>query len=112
VASRPKDEADLADRLVVPTVSRPGGGAPSDRVELERHAVDAGESHVLDDVRLSGRENDGIGPVLDGESAHAGGAVGVVGSGQSAGHDVAELFLFDGWCSSQRYDDTTRRDVR
>jgi hypothetical protein len=66
-------------------------------MELERHALGAGESYGLDDVRLRGRAYDRIGPVPDG-AVHAGG---VVGSGQGAGqarspdgevgHDVAEL---------------------
>jgi hypothetical protein len=69
-------------------------------MERERHALGAGQSHGLDDVRLSGRPYDRIGPVPDG-AVHAGGVVGVVGSGQGAtqarsqdaeaGHDVAEL---------------------
>jgi hypothetical protein len=69
-------------------------------MELERHAFGAGDSYGLDDVGLSGRPYDGIGPVPDG-AVHAGGVVGVVGSGQGAGqarsqdgeagHDVAEL---------------------
>jgi hypothetical protein len=72
-------------------------------MEPQRHAFGAGDSYGLDDVRPRGRAYDGSGPVLDGavESAHAGGVVGVVGSGQGAGqarsqdgevgHDVAEL---------------------
>ena len=91
-------------RLVgAPTVSRRCGGAPFGRMERERHALGAGESHGLDDVRLRGHAYDRIGPVPDGavESVHAGGVVGVVGGGQGAGqarsqdretgHDVAEL---------------------
>jgi RNA polymerase sigma factor (sigma-70 family) len=69
-------------------------------MQRERPALGAGESHGLDDVRRSGRPYDRIGPAPDG-AVHAGGVVGVVGSGQGAaqarsqdgeaGHDVTEL---------------------